>query len=124
MTLELLSQISIIVVGITSVFLLSGKRTRKLGFAIAILGQWAWTYTTYHNAQWGLFLMTFYYLAMQIRGLKNNWHERWIAKPNRFELVEDKCYRCGSQLMIKNNIPGIQAYLTCSNTKCLNYDWS
>lgn len=69
--LEQISQIGIISFSGSTIFFLSNekKKWRKMGYIIGILGEPFWIYTTIHNEQWGIFVLSLWYTLNFCKGL-------------------------------------------------------
>jgi hypothetical protein len=52
------------------------RRVRKHGFIVGIMGQPAWFYTSFVTGNFGVFILSFMYLAFQVRGVLNNREDR------------------------------------------------
>jgi len=77
-TLKAICDIYILVNGVTTTVLISSKShsLKKWGYVTALLGQPAWLYVTYGMENKGMFLLSVFYTAMWIRGIKNNWNKK------------------------------------------------
>jgi len=69
--IENINQIFILFFSSLSIFYLSGKKNIKCGFILGLCGQPFWLYTTFVSEQWGIFLVSFWFVFNYIRGLIN-----------------------------------------------------
>lgn len=69
----MLVQIAITIFSCLSIFLLSTKRYFKYGFVVGLIGQPFWIYTSWDNAQWGIFIVSIWFTISHIRGIRNHW---------------------------------------------------
>ena len=63
----------ILVAGACTIFLIScrGRTWRLAGFALGVCQQPLWFYDTWMHGQWGIFLLSIWYLAMYFNGIRN-----------------------------------------------------
>jgi nicotinamide riboside transporter PnuC len=73
---DLISQIGIAFLGITSIILIARKN--KWGFVFGLLAQPFWYITSYINKQWGIFLLSFVYTISWCYGIYE-----WFFKEKR-----------------------------------------
>ena len=67
-----LSQLGIMVFGCPSIWLVGRKEAwRKWGYALGLCSMPFWFYTTYTNEQWGIFILSFWYLYAWGQGVYN-----------------------------------------------------
>lgn len=68
---NLLFQAWILITGAASIWLLADPagKARRAGCWIGLAGQPLWFISTWHNSQWGMFLLTTAFTASYIRGL-------------------------------------------------------
>ena len=73
--MELLAQIMIPLLSCTGVLLISCRnaKVRRWAYITGIVSQPFWMYTTLMHAQWGIFMMTFWYTFNWVRGIYNFW---------------------------------------------------
>jgi hypothetical protein len=77
MTVYDLAQAQIVLGGVCTIYLLSGKsRYWRFGFVVGLLNQWAWFYSAYHDAAWGLALINVAYCLGYLRGIRNYFWEK------------------------------------------------
>jgi hypothetical protein len=76
-------QIIIGVGGLASLWLSQDARPRVARWAclFGLAAQPAWFYTAYHAEQWGIFALTFAYIAGWSRGVWNFWIKPSFVKP-------------------------------------------
>jgi hypothetical protein len=69
--LEQISQLGIISFSGSTIFFLSNEKRkwRKIGYIVGILGEPFWFYTTLHNEQWGIFVLSLWYTLNFCKGL-------------------------------------------------------
>ena len=67
-----LSQWFILICSCLSILLFSTKKWYRYGFVIGIIGQPFWIYATYVGEQWGMFLVSIWYVIFQIKGICNH----------------------------------------------------
>jgi len=72
---DFVSQILIPLFGATAVFLSQCRTREKRCWApvLGIISQPAWFFTTWFNAQWGIFTVSFVYAYAWVLGLYNHW---------------------------------------------------
>ena len=72
-TLDTISQIAILVFGAASILLISLKSPKKnlWGWIFGLAHEPFWFYTTFHNEQWGIFLLAIWYTYAWGNGLRN-----------------------------------------------------
>ncbi len=70
-----LSQIGIIVFGLSAIWLVGGKekKWRRWGFVLNLCSQPFWTYVAIMNEQYGILVLTLIYAWGWIRGTYNSW---------------------------------------------------
>ena len=68
------SQVAIVVLGVTGIFLVAKKS--KWGFVFGLASQPFWFITSYQHQQWGVFFVSIAYTASWIYGIYN-----WFKKP-------------------------------------------
>jgi hypothetical protein len=73
-TLPDVFQAGLFISAVTSTWLLSGatKRARFWGFLIAAVGQPFWFAAGYMAEQYGIMVLAFIFLFLQVRGARNN----------------------------------------------------
>jgi hypothetical protein len=71
--LDIVSQIGIVITGVTSNTLLARKN--KWGMVVGLVSQPFWIYTTIYHHQWWMFILTFFYDYNWIVGIKH-----WFRK--------------------------------------------
>lgn len=74
-TPEIISQILIMVTGITAAWLSQDHRYnhRKYACLFALVGQPFWWYSTFIAHQWGIFAMSIFYTFAWLKGANNYW---------------------------------------------------
>jgi nicotinamide riboside transporter PnuC len=65
-------QFLIMVLSGAVVYFFSTKDKFKWGFIIGLINQPLWIYTTLKSGQWGMFLVSLWYVVMYIRGMNNH----------------------------------------------------
>ena len=69
------------------------KPWSKWGSVVGTIGQPFWLYTSYINEQWGIFLLSLFYLYCWCQGIYNNFYRKgkteWSVEKNK-EMVEQK----------------------------------
>lgn len=76
-------------------------RKNILGMIFALLSQPFWVYTSYKNKQWGILLLSIYYIIIYIYGLGG-----WLKDPN---VDKPNCIK-NIKVRIKNFIKNIKQY--------------
>lgn len=67
-------QIGIAVISGASIWLLSLRGMhRRWGFIVGIVGQPLWFYTTFKEAQWGMFALSVWFTYAHLQGIYNYW---------------------------------------------------
>ena len=76
--LDTISQLTIVFTGATAVGLsqTNSAKLRKFAPIFGLMGQPAWFYATFTAEQWGIFAISFVYLALWIMGFYNHWIRR------------------------------------------------
>lgn len=69
-----IAQAVLLICSATGVWFMAGKRY-KTSFAISLIGQPAWFYTSYITGQWGVFILSLWFTYNNIRGLRNHWRD-------------------------------------------------
>lgn len=54
-----------------SIWCFAGIKYKRLGFMVGLCSQPFWVYATYESGQWGMLLLSFWYIFNHIRGLYN-----------------------------------------------------
>ncbi len=77
----MISQIAIAITGILAVWLSQDARLdrRKHACWFGLAGQPFWFYVSFNEQQWGIFLLSFFYTAAWLRGLKMYWLDKDVA---------------------------------------------
>lgn len=71
--IEIICQIFIPIVSAAGVFFVTRKdESRKWGFVLGLATQPFWFYTTLHNRQYGLFILSLFYTVQWIKGIINH----------------------------------------------------
>jgi len=65
-------QVCILVFSSASIFFFSSKKKFRYGFVAGLMGQPFWIYETWRAGQYGMFLVSVWFTAMQVRGIWNN----------------------------------------------------
>lgn len=69
-----ISQIAILVCGSASVYLVARTdHMKRWGYLFGLCAQPFWFWTTYHNQQWGIFIVSFWYTFSWAMGVYNYW---------------------------------------------------
>lgn len=97
--IDIIIQIFIFVFGVSAIFMSQSKNIniRKWACIVGLTGQPFWIYSTFINAQWGIFLVSFFYTLAWFKGIKTYWiinnkGQKQMAKTNddiRRELLSD-----------------------------------
>lgn len=71
----MIAQFFIAILGVTAIWLSQDKRAnaRKWASVFGLAGQPFWFYAAYTSAQWGIFILCFFYLVAWAKGFYNNW---------------------------------------------------
>jgi len=71
----MIDQFFIAVFGVTAIVLSQSKDfvVRKWSSVFGLLGQPFWFYSAYTTAQWGIFILCFFYLGAWMYGFYNHW---------------------------------------------------
>ena len=75
---DTISQIGITIFGVSAIILVAKKN--KWGFVFGLLSEPFWFFTSFLNAQWGIFLLTVIYTGTWIFGIYE-----WFFKNNKKE---------------------------------------
>jgi len=72
--MDTICQLGILVMAPLTIFLLTrpGRKARRVGSAVGLIGQPLWIYTTYINGQFGLFIVSLWYTYCYINGVMHN----------------------------------------------------
>jgi len=65
-------QILILIFSCLSIFLFGSKGRFRYGFILGLAGQPFWIYETLKAEQWGMFLVSLWFTANHLRGIRNN----------------------------------------------------
>lgn len=65
-------QFLIMVLSGITIYFFSTKDKYRWGFITGLINQPLWIYTTWESGQWGMFLVSLWYVAMYIRGIRNH----------------------------------------------------
>lgn len=84
---DIIVQVIITVCSCGSIFLLSGKKYVKWGFVVGLLGQPFWVWTSWDNAQWGIFLVSLWFTFSHGRGIYNHWKTKEEPAPPIVQLT-------------------------------------
>ena len=77
MRLDQLAQFSIIGLGVPAIWLVGRTEDwKKWGYLLGLLTEPGWFYTSYINEQWGIFILSLWYLYAWAQGVYN-----YIIKP-------------------------------------------
>lgn len=78
----MIEQLAIAICGIASVWMSQSKddSVRRWACIFGIAAQPFWMYATFTASQWGIFMLSFVYLAGWLRGAWNYWIQPWWAK--------------------------------------------
>ena len=73
--MDTLIQIGVVMTSAPAIWLVGRKswRTRRLGYICGLLSIPFYFATTIPNGQWGMILITFWYMYSWASGLKNHW---------------------------------------------------
>ncbi len=68
------ANVIILIAGVVTAWCVSHKDRiyKKWGFAVGVSSEPFWLYTTAATGNWGIFALTLFYLAMNIRGFINH----------------------------------------------------
>lgn len=66
-----MDQVAIVFCSASSIYFLSGKRARWVGFVLGLCGQPFWFYTSFVNRQWGVLLLSLWFTFCHARGFVN-----------------------------------------------------
>jgi hypothetical protein len=69
--IENVIQFFILTLSSLSIWFMAGKRYQIFGFIIGLCGQPLWIYTTYKSGQWGMLLLSLWFIFNHIRGIVN-----------------------------------------------------
>jgi hypothetical protein len=71
-------QLGILIFSLSGAWFMNDRRlrVRKWGPVLCLLGQPFWVWSSIATHQWGIFAMSFFYTAMNIRGIYNFWTHR------------------------------------------------
>ncbi len=72
----MLIQAIIVVCSCISIGLLSSKKHFRYGFIAGVVGQPFWIYETLRTEQWGMFIVSLWFIWSHARGIKNNFKWR------------------------------------------------
>ena len=74
----MISQIFLAITGVVSIMLTqqNNEYLKKYACLFGLAGQPFWFYASYQAEQWGIFVLSFFYLYAWCVGLKNNWMRR------------------------------------------------
>jgi len=67
-----LIQAGILILSAAAIYLVAlpdGDPQRRWGYAIGLAAQPLWIWTTWHARQWGMLLLTFFYVAVWLSGV-------------------------------------------------------
>jgi hypothetical protein len=65
-------QIIIVFLSASAIFMISRKENwSKWGYLVGLIGQPFWLYSTYHSEQWGIFLLSMFYIYSWGTGVYN-----------------------------------------------------
>lgn len=71
---DMIIQILIFTSACTAIALISRKEHwSRWGYIIGIIGQPLWLYDSYGNNQWGIFVVSIWFLISYAQGIKNYW---------------------------------------------------
>jgi hypothetical protein len=71
-------QVAIMFFSCLSISFFSSKRHGKWGFVSGIIGQPFWFYATWTGEQWGMFVVSLYFMAMHLKGFYYHFWKRRI----------------------------------------------
>ncbi|MFA6135610.1 MAG: hypothetical protein WC869_16495 [Phycisphaerae bacterium] len=72
--MDAVSQVLIAVLGSASIWLVGRKEHwRRWGYVLGLASQPAWLYTSIHNHQWGIALLSLWYAYAWGQGIWNFW---------------------------------------------------
>ena len=73
--MDIISQIAIFIFGVSAIFMSQSPNhtTQKWACIAGLIGQPFWYYTSFVNAQWGIFAMSFFYTFAWARGFRTYW---------------------------------------------------
>ncbi len=75
--LEIISQMAIVVFGLSSVFLVA--RGNRVGFLMGLSAQPFWYFTTILNGQWGIFFLSVGYTVSWVTGVYENYFKKPVT---------------------------------------------
>lgn len=74
MSLQIITQIGIMVFGASAIWLVGRKESwKRYGYIMGLIGQPFWIVSAIHNEQWGILLMTLFYTYSWAQGVWNYW---------------------------------------------------
>ena len=71
--IEFISQAAILSLGVIANFMVGTKgKWRKWGFVVGLCSQPFWVITGYKNDQWGIMILSIFYVFTWANGIRNN----------------------------------------------------
>jgi len=76
---SIIPQVGIGLFGMTAIFLVGTKgKWQKWGYVCGLCAQPFWFWTTWHNEQWGIFALCFFYGFSWFNGFRNHFLKKGV----------------------------------------------